>query len=160
MHPPSPSTDLRSDPLLDDEGGSAALEFILVGVVLLVPLVYLIVALGQIQGQTLGAEAGARHIARTIATSSNIDEARTSANLVLASVAESYGMEPSRVVFSLDCRPVAAACPSAGATVIVTLNTTVTLPMMPSIFGLDEMASVPVEATAAQKMSRFWGTTR
>ena len=47
--------------------GSAALEFILVGLVLLVPIVYLIVALGLIQGQSLGVETGARQLARPIA---------------------------------------------------------------------------------------------
>ena len=48
--------------------GSAALEFILVGLVLLVPIVYLVVALGAIQGQALGVETGARQLARTIAS--------------------------------------------------------------------------------------------
>lgn len=52
---------------LHDDAGSAALEFITIGVILLVPLVYLVVALGAIQEQTLGVEAAARHIARTIA---------------------------------------------------------------------------------------------
>ena len=53
-------------PATTPERGSAALEFILVGLILLVPLVYLVVSLGLIQGQSLGAEAGARHIARAV----------------------------------------------------------------------------------------------
>ena len=53
MHPSNRSTD-------DPERGSAALEFIVVGLVLLVPVVYLIVTLGLVQGQSLGAEAAAR----------------------------------------------------------------------------------------------------
>jgi len=28
---------------------------------------------------------------------------------------------------------------------------------MPSVWGLDRIASVPVEAVAVQKISRFWG---
>ena len=43
----APARDFRSD---DD--GSAALEFILVGLVLLVPIVYLVIALGAIVGLT------------------------------------------------------------------------------------------------------------
>ena len=54
----------RSDAATPGDEGSAALEFILVGLVLLVPLVYLIVALGSIQGQSLGVETGARQLAR------------------------------------------------------------------------------------------------
>ncbi len=40
---------------MGDEG-SAALEFIVAGLVLLAPVVYLVVALGQVQGQSLGLE--------------------------------------------------------------------------------------------------------
>ena len=73
MLPSNPSTDSA------DDRGSAALEFILVGMLLLVPLVYLIVSLGLIQGQSLGAEAGARHIARALSTAESPDAARQSA---------------------------------------------------------------------------------
>lgn len=66
-----------------DDGGLAALEFIVVGLLLLVPLVYLVVALGLIQGQSLGAEAGARHIARALSTAENADAARRSADRIL-----------------------------------------------------------------------------
>ena len=57
----------RRNPWETDDVGSAALEFITVGVVLLVPLVYLIIALGTIQEQALGVDAAARHTARAIA---------------------------------------------------------------------------------------------
>ena len=49
-------------------------------------------------------------------------------------------------------------CPEPGATLVVTLRTRVALPLVPPLFGLDELASIPVEATALQKVSRFWGT--
>src|SRR5688572_9670752 len=75
------------------ERGSAPLEFILVGLLLLVPLVYLVVALGLIQEQALGAEAGARHIARTVSTASGIGEARERADRVLQAVVDEYGMD-------------------------------------------------------------------
>ena len=54
---------------MTDDDGSAALEFIAVGVILLVPLVYLIIALGAVQEQTLGVEAAARHTACLLYTS-------------------------------------------------------------------------------------------
>ena len=74
----------------DDDGdrGSAALEFILVGLLMLVPLVYLIVSLGLIQGQSLGAEAAARHIARAVSTATDTADAQGRADAVLAAVAE------------------------------------------------------------------------
>src|SRR6478736_4417484 len=107
MRPSSRSTELGVD---DAERGSAALEFIVVGLILLVPLVYLVLAPGLIQGQSLGVEAGARHIAQ------------------------------------------------AGATLVVTVRTTVALPLVPPVLGLDRLASIPIEASSAHKVSRFWGT--
>ena len=139
------------------ESGSAALEFIAGGVVLLVPLVYLVVALGMIQGQALGAEAGARHVARAVATAADAGAAAERADAVLRSVVEEYGMDAEGVDLALECRPTGAACPSAGATLVVTVRARVALPLVPPVLGLERMASVPVEASAAQKVSRFWG---
>ena len=70
--------------------GSAALEFILVGLVLLVPIVYLIVALGLIQGQSLGVETGARQLARTIAESPDAATADARGKRVLDAIVEGY----------------------------------------------------------------------
>lgn len=140
------------------DAGSAALEFITVGLLMLVPLVYLIVALGQIQSQSLGAEAGARHVARAIATAPDAASATARADAVLRSIVAEYGLDADSVELSLECRPATAACPSAGSTVVVTIATRVALPLVPQVFGLDHLASVPVEASAVQKASRFWGS--
>jgi Flp pilus assembly protein TadG len=155
MPPSSPSIDDGPALCDDTERGSAALEFILVGLLLLVPMVYLIVALGLIQEQSLGAEAAARHVARAMSTATGADEARQRADRVLASVAEQYGIDDIDVAVA--CAPAAAACPSAGTTLAVTVSTRVTLPLVPPVLGLEQLAAVPVEATAAHKVSRFWG---
>lgn len=161
MRRPSRSGDRMPRPAAsvdDPERGSAALEFILAGVVLLVPLVYLIVALGMIQQQALGVEAGSRHIARAISTAQDPDEARERVELVADAVAVEYGMDADALGISIDCVPGGASCPAAGATLVVTLRTTVALPLVPALLGLDRLAAVPVEARAVQRMSRLWGT--
>lgn len=150
----NPSTD--ADAVDDGERGSAALEFILVGMLLLVPLVYLIVALGLIQGQSLGAEAGARHIARALSAAENSDAARESADLILRSVVAEYGLDAESVAVALECRPAGVNCPEAGSTLIVTVQTRVALPLVPPVLGLDRLASIPIQASAVQKVSRFW----
>lgn len=140
-----------------DDEGSAALEFITVGLILLVPLVYLIAALGVIQEQTLGVEAAARHTARVISLAPDADAAVARSEQVLAGIVEEYGLDADAVDVSLSCVPAASECPAAGATVTVTVLTRVSLPLMPSLFGLDRSTAIPVEASAVQKISRLWG---
>lgn len=154
MHRRRAWTELRAR--LSDDTGSAALEFIVVGLILLVPIVYLVVTLGLIQGQSLGAESGARHIARAVATAEGVDAADARAAAILATVVSEYGLDPERVEVDVTCRGAETSCPAAGATVIVTVRTEVSLPLVPPVLGLDRLASIPVEASAAQKVSRFW----
>ena len=167
MRPSSPSTDRARDgaalgtaepPADDSERGSAALEFILVGLVLLVPIVYLVVTLGLLQAGAMGAEAGARHVARAVVGSDGDADARSSVELVIASVAREYGLDPATVTLDTTCVPEGSACPAAGATVRVTFRARVALPLVPPILGLDRIASIPIEATAVQKISRTWGS--
>ena len=133
---------------VEGDTGSAALEFLTVGVLMLVPLVYLVLALGEIQSQALGVEAGARFAARTLAAGEG-DPDR-----VLASVTGEYGID--EVETRISCTPAVTDCPAAGATVTVTVTARVTLPLIPPVLGLDRLAVVPVEATAVQKVSRYW----
>ena len=147
-------------PGLDDpeghEAGSAALEFIALGVILLVPLVYLVLALGTIQGQVLGVESAARHAARTMSAAVDASDANARAGSAVQSAIAEYGMDPAGVDVDVRCAPAGAACPSAGATVVVTVRATVALLLLPPVFGLDRMGSVPVQASSAYKVSRTW----
>ncbi|WEG07461.1 TadE family protein [Microbacterium horticulturae] len=139
-----------------DDDGNAPLEFILGGLILLVPLVYLVVALGIIQEQSLGVESGARHIARAVATAPDADTARQRADAVARAIADEYGIHPDRLDVAMTCRP-AGECPRAGATLVVTIATRASLPLAPAVLGIDRLASVPVSASAAAKISRVWG---
>ena len=133
---------------LAGEVGSAALEFLTVGVLMLVPLVYLVLALGEIQSQALGVESAARFAARTIA-SGQADPDR-----VLQSVTGEYGIDDFEAQVS--CLPTRDVCPAAGSTVQVTVTARVALPLVPPVLGLERLAVVPVEATSLQKVSSYW----
>lgn len=139
-----------------DDEGNAPLEFIVAGLLLLVPIVYLIVALGQIQNQTLGAEAGARHVARAISLATDRADADTRAQAALAATARQYGIDPATADIRVTCTPTPGPCPDAGATVRVEISTRVTLPLAPPVLGLDEITSVPVSGAAVQKVGRLW----
>lgn len=161
MHPRRSSSKRAARPgragarLGDD--GSAPLEFIVVGLLLLVPLVYLIAALGVIQSHALGVESGARHMARAIALAPDAATADARAGAIMRTTAEEYGIDPAGIDVGFACVPAGGACPRAGATMIVSLAARVPLPLVPPVLGLDHIAGVPVSASAVQKVSRFWG---
>ncbi|MGO1411694.1 MULTISPECIES: hypothetical protein [unclassified Microbacterium] len=133
------------------ERGSASLEFIAVGVLMLVPLAYLVIALATVQSQTLGVEAAARFSARTIASGPGTDPAA-----IVAQVAQQYDIDAATLDVSMSCLPESTACPAAGSIVLLTVRAETDLPFVPSVLGLDSLTSIPVEATAAHKVSRYW----
>ncbi len=139
------------------ETGAAALEFIVVGTLLLVPLVYLVIALGTVQSHALGAEAAARHLARSMSTAGDTATAAERVDRVLAAVIDEYGMDDDDVTVDTFCVPSAATCPAPGAMLTVTVSTRARLPLIPTGTTWTELASIPVEASSVQKVSRFWG---
>lgn len=136
-----------------DDVGSAALEFITVGVILLVPFIYLVLVLGALQEQALGVESAARHTARAVALSGDEATAADAAREVVAAVAAEYGIDPASIEVALDCGPTARACPEPGATVTVTVRATARLPFVPPVLGLDEATAIPLTASSVQKIS-------
>lgn len=139
-----------------DDQGSAAIEFLLLSLALLVPLVYLVLALGSIQSHALGVEAASRHLARTMAVSADPVRAQEASERVVAHIAREYGIDPQTITVSVSCSDVTASCPSAGTIVRVTVTAEAVLPLVPPLLGLDQIARVPVEAAAAHKVSRLW----
>lgn len=140
-----------------DDEGSAALEFIVGGTILLVPLAYLILTIGTVQHSLLGVEAAARHTARVIGQADSAATAAAQSDAVLASIIDEYGLDAADVDVSIACTPAGIECPSAGATVTVSVRASISLPFVPSALGLDQVAAIPLEAAAAQKISRTWG---
>ncbi len=130
------------------------------GLILLIPLVYLVVALGAIQEQTLGVEAAARHVARAMSQASDVESAMASGEAVISAVSREYRLDPDSVTVSASCAPEGLACPAPAATLRVTVSARVRLPLMPPVLGLDRAASIQVEATAVQRVPRNWGEGR
>lgn len=151
----------RRSTLLRDDTGAGSLEFIVAGLVLLVPIVYLVVALGQIQHASLGAESAARHIARAIAQAPDADAANAAAERTAESIAAQYGIDGERMRLSVGCSSgtggaADGACPRAGAVVRVSVEASVPLPLVPPVLDLREATAVHVSADAVQSVSRLW----
>jgi hypothetical protein len=139
------------------EQGSASLEFITAGMLLLVPLVYLILVLSQVQAGALAVEGAARQAARVYVQSSTPATAAAAAQRALQFALADYGLDADGATLSVSCTPTPAQCLQRRGFVTVTVSARVTLPLVPPVLDLDVPLSVPLEATATQQVSRFWG---
>jgi hypothetical protein len=148
----------RRRPWVRDDDGSAALEFITVGVILLVPFVYLVLILGAVQEHALGVETAARHTARVLSAGPDAETATERGEAVLQSIADQYGIDRGSLAVTVTCQPAGEECPASGSMVTVTISASVRLPFVPPIFGLDGAAVIPVESTSVHKTSRSWRT--
>jgi hypothetical protein len=137
----------------DAERGSASLEFLTVGIVLLVPLVYLVLAVAAIQAGALGVEGAARHSARVAVLA--IDDSASDAAIERAVRVTfgDYGIDPDTASVTVVCdRP---DCRAPGTRIDVTIRARVDLPLVPDFLALTAIGSVPIEASATQTVSRF-----
>ncbi|KAA6433006.1 hypothetical protein FQ330_08595 [Agrococcus sediminis] len=142
---------------LRDDAGSASLEFLTVGVLLFVPLVYLSLSLGQIQHAVLGIEGAARHAARVIAAADGHDEGLAAADRAIRVALADAGLEPAAAEVAISCAPAAGDCQTPRGTVSVQVDATVPLPLAPPVLALDVGMGVPVSALASQPVSAFGG---
>lgn len=155
MRPSSPCADDRLDGCSDR--GSASLEFITAGLLLLVPLVYLILTLGAIQSAALATEGAARHGARVFVQAESTAAGTVAAQRALDLALADHGVDPSAVSLSIRCTPNPGQCHTRRGWVTVDVTVRVPLPLVPPVFDLRVPLAVPVEASATQQVSRFWG---
>lgn len=79
------------------ERGSAIIEFVFVAVLVLVPLIYLIVAVAVVQRARLATTNAARDVGRAIATSATAGQAEVRAQAALRAALRGQGMTASEV---------------------------------------------------------------
>ncbi|MFB6609528.1 hypothetical protein ACFCVO_04370 [Agromyces sp. NPDC056379] len=143
---------LRSRLSIDE--GSASLEFLTVGMILLVPLVYLVLAMSAIQGGALAVEGAARQAARVAVRASDAEAADAAVRRAVQVALDDYGVDADAASVSVSCMP-SGDCLAAGERVQVTVTASVRLPLVPDVLALHQAASVPLEASATQTVSRF-----
>lgn len=143
--------DGRRMPAGDD--GSAVVEFITIGVLMLVPVVYLVVAVSGVQAAAFATESAAREAARIVVTAPEGEaEDRVVAAVGWALRDQRIEADPARAV-TVVCasRP----CRTPGSDVTVTVSVDVPLPAVPA--GVSEVLPlvVPVTATHTQVVGEF-----
>lgn len=139
-----------------DDRGSASLEFITVGLVLLVPTVYLVLAMSSLQAGALAVEGAARQASRVFVQSSDMVSAQASAVTAVEFALADHGIDPDSAAISVSCAPDPSNCLSRQGFVTVSVTLSIALPLVPPVLVGKFPAGVPLSATATQQVSRFW----
>lgn len=137
--------------------GNASLEFITAGMILLLPMIYLVTALATLQGGAFAVEGAARQAARVYVQAPDVASATTAAQRAVDFALSDYGLATAATSIQVRCRPTPSDCLTRQGVVSVTVRTDVRLPLVPATLLLDLVGSIPLQASATQRVSRFWG---
>lgn len=133
------------------ERGSAVVEFHFLAILLLVPLIYVMLAVLDVQRTAYGVTQAAREAGRLYVATG--DEA---AALAAATVAlRDHDVEPGAVELDLVCT--LDPCYQPGSEVTVAVRSTVPLPLLPDVLAAAVRAEVPVSASHTAVVDRFQG---
>src|SRR5690606_25689706 len=86
-----------------NEQGSASLEFITAGMLLLLPLVYLVLVMSAVQGGALAVEGAARQAARVFVQGDTVPRATAQAQRAIEFALADYGLDASDASVAIRC---------------------------------------------------------
>ena len=139
---------MRQRPTGDD--GNALVEFSYLAVLLMIPLVYVLLTVFQVQRAAFGVTEAARQAGRAYATAT--DEAQGRAR---ARVAADLALQDQGLVLCPSCLAPPAGQLVPGGTVRVRVEHRVVLPLLGGLFRGAVPASIPVRATHVEVVDRF-----
>lgn len=136
------------------EAGSAVVEFLGGSLLLLVPVVYLVLTLAQLQAGAFAVDGAAREAARALVTTADADDGAARAVAATGLALSDQGLDPALAedALTVRCTP---DCRSPGAAVIVTVQVPVPLPLVPGWLSGAVPLAVPVSATATSTVDPF-----
>lgn len=134
------------------EEGSAVVEFTFLALLLMVPLVYFIITVGQIQGGSFAVVGAADQAAKVFVAQPDAGSAVAAAEQAALIALADFGHESSAARVSTRCDP--GDCQAAGTAVTVTVHLSVPLPFVPFNDEL-RLRATEVEASSTQLVGRF-----
>jgi Flp pilus assembly protein TadG len=117
------------------ERGTALVEVTWLAVLLLVPLVYVVVAVFSVQRAAFALHAATRAAGRAYTLSPSAGQAAGRARSAASVALEDQGLEPGGGSLDVRCEPDPGGCLSPGSVVVVRMVYRVRLPLVPDALG-------------------------
>lgn len=139
-----------------DDQGSAVVEFVVLAVVLLVPLIYLVLMLARLQAGSFAVTQAARESGRAFVTAASEEAAPARAEAAAAIAFEDQGFGGDGTL-EVTCSETPCLSPEGEIRSVATVS--VPLPLVPG-FARDVVPlEVPVSATQVSVVPRYDGAT-
>lgn len=136
------------------EEGSAVIEFIFLGVLMLVPLMYLVMTFARIQAGSYAVTTAAREAGRAFVTTQSGQDAAARAN---AAADIAFADQGFAGLGSLEVSCSTSPCLTPDARIETTTRVTVPLPLIPA-FARDVVPlEIPLSASHLSTVDRFRG---
>ena len=137
-----------------DERGSAVVEFVVLAVLMLIPLVYLVLMMARLQAGSYAVSQAAREAGRAFVTASSGEEAPGRAEAAARIAFLDHAMEDAgRLAVACDGMP----CLRPDGRVETTASARVPLPLVPAFARHVVPVSVSVSASHMSTVDRFRG---
>lgn len=135
------------------EQGSATVEFLMLSLVLLIPVVYLMLYLSQIQAAAFATVAAADQAAKVIVSGTEGESAGQAQSTVLLTLAD-YGIPSDTVTVDVRCSMGDCSIREPAEVVEVRVDVDVPVPLVPAAWAAS-LSPVQVGSQARQMVPRF-----
>jgi hypothetical protein len=132
-----------------EDGGSAIVEIVWLGVLLLVPLLWIVLSVFEVQRGAFAVTSAARSAARAFALADSDASGREQARAAIRQALDDQGGDDQGFTFDVSCG--GGDCHAPGAVITVRVWSGVDLPVLPAVLGgdapsfrLDSTHTVPV----------------
>lgn len=134
------------------EQGSAVVEFIGLAVLLMIPLIYLVITLSQVQAGSYAATSAADQAAKVYLQGAVDSDRSAAAYQAATTTASDYGITVDRVSLELRCSD--GDCATPGSTLTATVTIRVPMPLIPSFLG-SQLSVATVDSSTTIAISEY-----
>ncbi len=137
-----------------DQRGSALVELTWLGILLLVPMLWIVLSVFEVQRGAFAVSAAARAAGRAYALAPTDAEGMARARAAASQALADQGLDGSPVDVAVSCRPFPHDCHNGTSVITVSVHSRVDLPLMPRVLGGDA-PSIALDASHTVPVGQF-----
>ena len=136
------------------EDGSALVELSWLGILLLVPMLWIVVSVFEVQRGAFAVSGAARAAGRAYALAPTDAEGRARAQAAARQALADQGVDDAPLDVEITCTPYPHDCHNGTSVITVVVSSRVDLPLMPAMLG-GEAPSFALDSTHAVPIGQF-----